>query len=100
MVKATKEGRTIAFLPIQPVLSIESLCNDENLTKADLTLALREVHTLILNMMGDSKITEAFFTTKNGTFADLCETNGWKKHLFDESKCTWLMKLQIGASNA
>jgi hypothetical protein len=95
MVKATRDGQTIALLPVQPVIAIESLCNDENLTKSQLTLALYEIHRLIEKIMRDSETTEAFFTTDNQIFADLCETHGWKKHLFDESKHTWLMKLQL-----
>lgn len=95
MVKATREGKTIAFLPVQPVIALESLCNDENLTKSQLTLALYEIHLLIKKMMRDSETTEAFFTTSNESFADLCEAQGWKKHLFDEQKHTWLMKLQL-----
>lgn len=95
MVKATRDGQTIAFLPIQPVISLESLCNDEALTRNQLTLALYEIHLLIKKIMRDSGTTEAFFTTNNEQFADLCEGQGWKKHLFDEGKHIWLMKLQL-----
>jgi hypothetical protein len=95
MVKASQDGQTIALLPVQPVLSLESLCNDENLTKSQLTLALYEIHVLIKKIMRDSECTEAYFTTSHDEFAELCEANGWKRHLFDEKKHTWLMRLQL-----
>ena len=94
MVKATREGQTIVFTPIQPVIFIESVCKDENATKRQLTLALYEIQKTIKNIMRDSGHTEAYFTTGNGQFADLCENHGWTKHLFDKEKRTWLMKLQ------
>lgn len=96
MVKATRDGQTVAFLPVQPALVLESLCNDETLTKSQLTLAVYEIHLLIKKMMLDSGTAEAFFTTSHERFAYLCEGQGWKKYLFDEQKKTWLMKLQIG----
>jgi hypothetical protein len=95
MIKATQAGKPIAFMPIQPVICLESLCNDERLSKSLLTLAVYEMHLLVTKMMRDSGTAEAFFTTNNDTFAHLCEGQGWKRHLFDEQKKTWLMKLQI-----
>lgn len=95
MIKATQRGETIAFMPIQPVISLESLCNDENLTHSQLTLVVYEIHLLIKKIMADSGTAEAFFTTSNDTFAHLCEGHGWKRHLHDREKGTWLMKLQI-----
>lgn len=95
IIKATQAGKTIAFMPVQPVLVLESLCNDASLTKSQLTLVVYEIHKLIKKILQDSGTTEAFFTTSNERFVYLCEGQGWKKHLFDESKHTWLMKLKI-----
>lgn len=95
MIKVTQSGKTIAFMPIQPVIVLESLCNDETLTKSQLTLAVYEIHLLLKALMQDSGTTEAFFTTSNDTFAHLCEGQGWKRHLFDERKRMWMMKLQL-----
>lgn len=96
MIKVTQAEKTIAFMPIQPVIALESLCNDERLTKSQITLTVFEIHKLVKIIMVDSGTTEAFFTTNNDTFAHLCEGQGWKRHLYDQEKKTWLMKLQIG----
>lgn len=95
MVKVTQGDKAIAYMPVQTVICLESLCNAKDLSKSQISLAIYEIHLLVKKMMADSGIAEAFFTTSNDGFADLCEGQGWKKHLFDESKHTWLMKLQI-----
>lgn len=97
MIKVTQSEKPIAYMPIQPAIVLESLCNDESLTKTQLTLAIYEIHKMVKKLMSDSGMAEAFFTTSNDRFVYLCEGQGWKKHLFDEARHTWLMRLQCGS---
>lgn len=98
MLKASRGPSVICFAPVQPVLMIESLCKNEKVSQKHLALALYEINALVLKIMRDGGFAEAYFTTGNEEFANFCEKQSegrWKKHLFDKSKNTWLMKLQV-----
>ena len=100
MLKASSGDHPIAFVPYHPVIAIESLCIDENASQNEVALALYEIHRLVRKILADSGHIEAYFTTRNERFANLAEGRGWKKHLFDQEKHTWLMKLEVSAPTA
>lgn len=97
LMKVTKGEKTVALVPIQPVIFIESLCSDPNATKSQLALAVFEIQEKVKAIMRDTAHTEAYFVTSDKGFADFSEDHGWAKYLFDEKKQAWLMKLQVPA---
>ncbi len=97
LIKVTKGENTVALVPIQPVIFIESLCSDPNATKSQLALAVFEIQEQVKAVMRDTAHIEAYFVTNLKEFADFSEDHGWTKYLFDEKKNSWLMKLQVPA---
>lgn len=97
LVKVTKGEKTLALVPIQPVIFIESLCFDPNATKSQKALAVFEIQEKVKAVMRDTAHQEAYFVTTLKEFADFSEAHGWTKYLFDEKKNSWLMKLQVPA---
>ena len=96
VLKASRNDQTLAMLPLQPVLMLESLVRDPDLAKSAVTLSLYRMHQVVLKAMQDGGYTEAFFMTTNQQFADFCvSTNeGWQIAMFDPEKKVWLLKLQ------
>lgn len=92
MAQVKKAEETVALVPVHPVLMLESLARNPNLTDSELVLALDSVNDTIQQVMRDTGMAEAFFQTNIERFADICEKHGWEKALYDPAKHTWLMK--------
>lgn len=100
IVKAGKGNNVSAYVPIQPVIFVESLCSNPDVTQFQLKAAVYEIFQQIKKIMDDSGHAETYFMTKNKQFADLCESCGWKKYMYDPEKHAWLMKLQVAREAA
>jgi hypothetical protein len=95
IIKVTKGEEVLAYVPVQPVIFIESLCADPHAAKDEMAMAFYKIQEQVKTVMRDSGHAEAYFVTKDGQFADFAEGHGWKKYMFDSEKNAWLMKLQI-----
>lgn len=95
IVKASKGEKVVSYVPIQPVIFIESLCSDPDATKSQLSLSTYKIHEQVKAVLRDTLHTEAYFVTTDEQFANVCEGCGWKKYMHDTEKHAWLMKLQI-----
>ena len=96
MTKAMRDGQTIAMVPLHPVLMMESLIKDPNLTKTQTAATLFKLGELMEQVAKDSGHGECFFITNSKKEADMCEKHkGWIKVMYDPSKKTYLMKRKI-----
>lgn len=92
MTRVRQGEETIAMVPIQPTLMLESLARNPDLTDSQLVLALASLDQQLQQLMQDSGIAETFFQTNIERFADICEAHGWIKALYDPEKHEYLMK--------
>lgn len=95
IIKASKGEKVLAYVPIQPVIFIESLCSSPDVTKDQLAMAFYKIQEQVKDLLRDSGHAEAYFVTTDAEFADFAEAHGWTKYLFDPEKNAWLVKLQV-----
>lgn len=92
MARAQEATETIAMAPMHPVLMMESLAHDPNLSDSELILALARINEQLFQAMKGTGMAESFFITNNERFANTCENHGWVKAMFDPERHEWLMK--------
>lgn len=92
MARVQKASETIAMAPLHPVLMIESLAHNPDLSESELILALARVNEQLTQAMRSTGMAEAFFITNNERFSNTCEKHGWIKAMFDPERHEWLMK--------
>lgn len=92
MTRVQQDQKTIVLVPVHPVLMLESLARESDLTDSQLVLALISINEKLQQVMQDSGMAEVFFQTNIERFADICEHSGWEKNLYDPIKGTWLLK--------
>lgn len=95
MARVAKGEKTVAMLPIQPVLMLESLAKDPEMSEWALTLSIIELDALTGQVMASTGICEAYLLTDMPKFVDTAISRGWTKCLHDPERKTWLMKKQI-----
>jgi hypothetical protein len=79
MAKASSNGRPLLYVPVTPVLMLESLAPDPELTKSQKALALWRI---VEEMDGVMKLTgmyETYFITKDRDFADKAIDAGFEE---------------------
>lgn len=92
MARVKQSEKTIAMVPMHPILMFESLSHSPELTDSQLVLAFRSIDEKIQQAMQDTGMAEAYFQTNSERFSYLCDRHGWEIVLFDPIKKEWLLK--------
>lgn len=96
--KATNNGETSMFIPVNPVLFLESMVH-KPMSKKEIAYSMWRIGEETERAMNDSGHREAYFLTNDEQESITCSKHGWTVELYDPSKKVWLMKRKIVAQN-
>lgn len=95
MATASRDGQSVAMVPLHPVINFESFVRDPDMPDRDVVQALAAIDKLIPELAQQTGMLEFFFETSIEKFKDLCIRHGWQVRLFDSEKKIWLLKRKI-----
>lgn len=79
MLKASKDGGAILYIPLQPVLMYDAVAAKPEITESEKTDSMLKIGELIDSVQKDLGYAEAYFLCRDDQIAELCLKNGFEE---------------------